>query len=87
MAAVNGDLPRWAVKALIWSLVALISVVGVWLSDLPKFGGRVYALEQIHAEIQQDIKELRVEVKEAILGLSQRIDRILDRDQNRRGGR
>ena len=62
------------------SLVALLGTVGVWLSDLPTLGGRVQALEQGR-------KELREEVKASIDGLSQRIDRMLDRDQNRRGGR
>lgn len=66
----SNDLPRWAVKALVWGLTGIIAIVGVWISGIPSLANRVTAIEEIQ-------KELRAEIREGFRTLTQRIDQLM----------
>lgn len=66
----NGDLPRWAVKLVVWVLTGIITAVGVWISGLPALGSRVTSLEQA----QKDVRE---EIRQGFRALTDRIDYLM----------
>lgn len=83
----NGDLPRWAVKALIWVLVSLLGILGIWISGVPALQARVAGLEESRQTIAREMHEMRVELKVGLKDLSEKLDRVIEREIERWQGR
>lgn len=71
MGAWNGDLPHWAVRTLIATLLGALSIITYWVRDLPALPARVEALEQAHVDLRTDIRS-------GFRDLAQRIDRLME---------